>query len=240
MYRYRNGGKLVKKTRILIVDDEVVIRRLLRANLEDSGYEVFLASDGVEALYTFERELFDLVILDIKMPKMDGSEVCRRIREWTQTPIIMLTSLGTEDEKVKYFTMGADDYITKPFGKDELLARVKAVLRRTTLWDERPEPSLRSYDLEIDFAGHRVTLSGHEVNLSATEYRLLSYLARNAGRVLTPDQLLEKVWGEEYVGETHLLQVNIGRLRSKLGDDAKEPKFITTKAGIGYMFLKDD
>ncbi|HJX69793.1 MAG TPA: response regulator transcription factor [Dehalococcoidia bacterium] len=226
------------KTRILVVDDEVSIIKFLRANLEARGYQVLTAMDGAEAIKTFEMELPDLVILDIRMPKMDGFEVCRWIREWSQTPIIMLTAVGAEEDRVKCFDIGADDYISKPFGKDELTARIRAVLRRTTAWDERPEPALHSHDFVIDFAQHRITLSEQEVNLTATEYRLLSYLARNAGRVVTPDQILEEVWGEGYVGEHHLLRVNIGRLRQKLGDNSKEPRFIDTKIGIGYVFLK--
>ena len=226
------------KTQILVVDDEVSIVRFMRANLEASGYQVLTAGDGLEALQTFERELPDLVILDLRMPKMDGFEVCRRIREFAQTPIIVLTTLGSQEDKIKCFDLGADDYVTKPFSKNELLARVKALLRRTTLWDERPEPALHSHDLVIDFAQHRVTMGSQDVKLTATEYGLLSYLARNADRVITPEQILEKVWSDEYVGETHLLQVAMARLRQKLGDDAKEPRFIVTRIGIGYMFLK--
>ncbi|MBM4463272.1 MAG: response regulator transcription factor [Chloroflexi bacterium] len=226
------------KTRILVVDDEVTILRFMRANLEASGYQVLTAGDGLEALQIFEKELPDLVILDLRMPKMDGFEVCRRIREFSQIPIIVLTALENVDDKVKCFDLGADDYITKPFGRDELLARVKAVLRRTTLWDERPEPVLHFHDLVVDFASHRVTRCGQDVRLTATEYRLLSYLARNAGRVVTHEQLLEKVWGGEYVGETHLIQVAVARLRQKLGDDVKHPRFIITQFGTGYMFVK--
>lgn len=228
------------KTRILVVDDEPSIIKYLRANLEASGYQVLAAMDGAEGLRTFERELPDLLLLDIRMPVMDGFEVCRRIREWSQIPIIMLTALGNVEDKVKAFDLGADDYITKPFSKAILMARVRAVLRRTTLWDERPEPEIHTQNLVIDFASHRVTVGEREVNLTATEYRLLSYLARNAGRVITPDQILETVWGEDYVGEHHILRVNIGRLRQKLGDDSKEPRFIATRTGIGYMFLKSD
>ena len=229
---------MMRKTRILVVDDELSIIKFLRANLEANGYEVLAAVDGAEALQTFERELPDLVILDIKMPRMGGFEVCRRLREWSPAPVIMLSAVSAEEDKVKCFDLGADDYISKPFGKDELIARVRAVLRRTTIWDEHPEPAFYSHDLTVDFAQHRVTLNSQEVNLTATEYRLLSYLARNAGRVVTPNQILEEVWGEEYVGEHHLLRVNIARLRQKLGDDSREPMFIVTKIGIGYMFLK--
>jgi len=149
----------------------------------------------------------------------------------------MVTAKGSDEEKVKGLDMGADDYIAKPFSAQELMARVKAVLRRTKLQDEQPAPRFCSGNLTVDFAQHRVTLRNQEVNLTATEYRLLSYLARNAGRVLTPGQLLERVWGEDYIGESHLIQVNIARLRKKLRDNVKNPKYILTKSSIGYMMV---
>lgn len=150
----------------------------------------------------------------------------------------MVTVKGNDEEKVQGLDAGADDYVTKPFSSKELVARVRAVLRRTKLWDERPEPAFHYNDLVIDFAHHRVSLAEKEVDLTATEYRLLSYLARNMGRVLTPAQILETVWGKDYIGENHLLRVNIARLRQSLEDDAKAPRFIATKIGIGYMFLR--
>lgn len=227
----------MRKTRILVVDDELNILKYLRANLLTNGYEVLMASDGAEALQIYETELPDLVILDIMMPKVNGFEVCRRLREWTQVPIIMLSAIGDEKDKVKCLKLGADDYITKPFGVEELLARVVAVLRRTEA-TSLPQPTLHSGNVTIDFAAHRVTREDKEVNLTATEYALLAYLAQNVGRVITPDQILATVWGEEYLGEIHMLQVNVGRLRQKLQDDTKKPKLITTKIGIGYMFNK--
>jgi DNA-binding response OmpR family regulator len=169
---------------------------------------------------------------------MDGYTVCERIREFSQVPIIMVTAKGNDEETVKGLDAGADDYVTKPFSSKELAARVKAALRRTTLWDEHPEPAFSSNDLVIDFARHRVTVGSQEVNLTAIEYKLLSYLARNASRILTPDQILVTVWGEEYAGETHLLQVSIARLRQKLGDNARNPRYILTRPGIGYMMVK--
>jgi len=174
------------------------------------------------------------------MPDMDGYAVCEHIREFSQVPIIMVTARGNEEEKVKGLDAGADDYLTKPFASKELAARVRAVLRRSSFWADRTEPAFSSHDLVIDFTGHRAFLNGTELTLTATEYRLLSYLARNAGRVLTPDQVLKEVWGEDYLGEYHLLRVNIARLRLKLADDAREPRFIATRTGIGYMFLKPD
>jgi len=228
----------MRRPQILIADDDLAILKFLRANLKASDYDTLVATDGIEALQTIEKELPDLVILDIMMPKMDGLEVCRRLREWAQIPVIMLSARGDEADKVKCLDLGADDYITKPFGVEELLARVRAVFRRAKPLEKTPESAFHSGDLVVDFANHRATLSGKELYLTATEYRLLSYLARNAGRVVTHDQILEKVWGEEYIGEHHLVRVNIARLREKLGDDPKNPRFITTNTGIGYMVLK--
>ncbi len=228
----------LRKTSVLVVDDDVRILRMVQRLLELAGYRVFTALNGEIALDTFDQETPDLMLLDVRMPGMDGYTVCRRIREFSKIPIIMVTAKDSEEEKVEGLEAGADDYVTKPFSSRELMARVKAVLRRTTLWDERPKPALHFHDLVIDFARHQVTLGGEEVNLTATEYRLLSYLARYTGRVVTPDQLLEAVWGEEYIGESHIVRVSMSRLRQKLREDPKKPRFIATKVNIGYMFLK--
>jgi len=229
----------MRKPRVLIADDEPAIRKFVRANLEARGYEIISTMDGSEAIQALEKELPDLMILDIMMPKMDGFEVCRRVREWSQIPIIILSARGGEMDKVKCLETGADDYITKPFGVDELMARVKAVMRRARSSSESTSlPVYDCGDLIVDFVKHLVTLGGQNVNLTATEYRMLSYLAMNAGRVITGGQILDHVWGEEYSGADHLLQVNIGRLRQKLGDSARDPKYIQTKAGIGYMMTK--
>jgi len=225
------------KTRILIVDDEISIIKFLRANLLDKGYEVLASMNGVEALETFEKELPDLVVLDIMMPKMDGFEVCRRIREWSQVPIIMLSAIGSEEDKVKCLDLGADDYITKPFGKDELVARIKAVMRRTESAAAVPtQTSFSSGDLQINFTQRRVTTAGKEVKLTPTEYNLLQELVLNAGKVLTHTHLLNKVWGPEYRDEREYLHVFIPRLRSKLEADPANPKYITTVSGVGYQF----
>lgn len=225
------------KTRILVVDDELSIVKFLRANLEARGYAVFTALDGAEALKIIEMELPDLVILDIMMPKMDGFEVCRRVREWSQVPIIMLSARGDEKDKVKCLDLGADDYITKPFGASELIARVGAVLRRTEMAGSAPaRPSFASDNLKIDFAGRRVTVADKEVKLTPTEYNLLQELALNAGKVLTHVHLLNKVWGPEYGGEREYLHVFIRRLRGKLESDPTSPEYIITVPGIGYQF----
>ena len=227
----------MKKIRILIVDDELSIIKFLRANLEANGYETLTAMNGAEALQTFEKELPDLVILDIMMPKMDGFEVCRRVREWSQLPIIMLSAIGSEPDKVKCLDLGADDYITKPFGKDELIARVKAVMRRTESAATIPiQPSFSNGDLQINFAQRRVTIADKEVKLTPTEYGLLQEFVLNAGKVLTHTHLLNKVWGPEYRDEREYLHVFIPRLRAKLGDDPANPKYIYTVSGVGYQF----
>ena len=191
------------KTRILVVDDELSLIKFLRANLEAKGYEVLAAVDGAEALQTFEMELPDLVILDIMMPKVDGFEVCRRLREWSQIPIIMLSARGDEQDKVKCLDLGADDYITKPFGASELIARVSAVLRRTEKAGIIPtQPSFTSGDLQVNFVKRQVTIAGKEVKLTPTEYSLLQEFVLNAGKVLTHTHLLNNVWGSEYREDT--------------------------------------
>jgi len=229
---------LSKKASVLVVDDDARVLRMMQRMLELEGYRALTASSGEAALSIFDEQTPDLLLLDIMMPSMDGYTVCRHIREFSQIPIIMVTAKDNDEEKVQGLDAGADDYVTKPFSARELGARVRAVLRRTKLWDERPEPAFHSDNLVVDFARYRVTLGGQEVNLTATEYRLLSYLARNAGRVVTPDQILGQVWGEEYIGESHLLQVNIARLRQKLNDDIKNPRYILTRPGIGYTMIK--
>ena len=229
-----------RKVTVLVVDDDVRILRMVQRILELEGYRVLKAISGKDALEVFSEETPALVLLDIMMPDVDGYTVCRQIREFSQVPIIMLTAKSNDEEKVGGFDAGADDYMTKPFSSKELAARVKAVLRRTTLWEERPEPAFRSHNLLVDFTRHRVTLGEQEVDLTATGYRLLSLLARNAGRIMTPDQILEKVWGEEYRGENHLLQVNIARLRQRLRDNARKSSYIMTKPGIGYMMEKKE
>lgn len=227
----------MKKTRILLVDDEPSIVKFLRANLEAKDYGVLAATNGAEALQAFEMTLPDLVILDIMMPKMDGFEVCQRIREWSPAPIIMLSALGDEGDKVKCLELGADDYITKPFGAGELIARVKAVLRRTEIAGSIPvRPSFSSGDLKIDFVKRQVTVDGKEVKLTPTEYYLLQELALNAGKVLTYDHLLQKVWGTEYHDEKEYLYVFTRRLRAKLERDPQNPRYIVTVSGVGYLF----
>ncbi len=225
------------KKRILIVDDEMSILRFLRSNLEGKGYAVISAINGEEALHTIEMELPDLIILDIMMPKMNGFEVCRQLREWSQIPIIMLSARGDERDKVKCLDLGADDYIVKPFGASELIARVRAVLRRTKTASLPPSvPAVTSGDLVINFARRQVTRNGMEVQLTPIEYALLQELAVNSGKVLTHTHLLNKVWGSEYRDEREYLHVFVRRLRSKLEPDPKNPQHIVTVSGVGYRF----
>ena len=227
-----------QRYRILVIDDDPGIIRFIRANLHVEGYEIFVAMDGEEAVKAVEMEMPDLVILDIMMPKIDGFQICRQVREWSKVPIIMLSGLDGEEDKIKCLNLGADDYMTKPFGIGELLARVKAVLRRTNLLEDQSEPSFQCGDLVIDFARHQVIRNGKEINLTATEFRLISCLAHNADRVLTPNQILKMVWGEEYSGESHLVHVNIGRIRQKLEEDTRHPRYILNKPGVGYLIPK--
>ena len=231
-------NSMSRKVLVLVVDDDIRILRMMRRILELEGCRVLGASDGEAALNVFDKETPDLVLLDVMMLGMDGYTLCRCIREFSPVPIIMVTAKSNEEEIVQGLDAGADDYVTKPFSAKELIARVKAVLRRARLWDTHAGLPFCYNDLEIDFARHRVNLDKREVNLTATEYRLLSYLAHNADRVVTPDQILGQVWGEEYVSETHLLQVTVARLRRKLNDAAKNSKYILTKPGIGYMMIK--
>ena len=225
------------RPRILIVDDDLPIIKFLRANLQAEGYETLAAMDGAEALETVERELPDLIILDIMMPKVDGVEVCRRLREWSQIPIIMLSARGDATDKVECLNLGADDYVSKPFSVEVLLARVKAVLRRAQAIGAIPtQPSFTAGDIQINFAKRQVTVAGKEVKLTPTEYALLQELVLNAGKVLTHAHLLNKVWGLEYREEKEYLHVFIPRLRAKLEPDPRNPRYITAMSGVGYQF----
>jgi two-component system KDP operon response regulator KdpE len=233
------GGEM-KKTNVLVVDDEVNVLRYVRACLQKDKYDVIMASDGEEALLRAEEENPMLVILDIMMPKLNGFEVCRRLREWSEVPIIMLSARADEGDKVKCLDLGADDYITKPFGADELLARVRALLRRAEAAVAVPtRPSFNSAELNISFAQRRVTMGDRELRLTPTEYNLLQELALNSGKVLTHTHLLNKVWGPEYRDETEYLHEYIRRLRNKLEPDKDNPAYIFSISGVGYR-LRDE
>ena len=225
----------MKKTQILVVDDDPAILKLLCTNLKARGYMVSTAVNGEEALVGVESDIIDLIILDIMMPKMDGVEVCRRVREWSDVPIIVLSARGDEKDKVKCLELGADDYLTKPFGIAELIARVKTALRHSNSSRAAPAQSnFDSGDLEINFAMRRVTVGGQEVTLTPTEYSLLQHLAVNADKVLTHNMILQSVWGSEYSSEKEYLRVFMGRLRKKIEPDPKNPKYLMTIPGVGY------
>ena len=208
-----------RKSSVLVVDDDRRMLRMMQNILEIEGYDVLKVTEGESAINTFIEEVPELILLDIMMPGMDGYTVCQQIRQFSQVPIIMVSARGDDNEKVKGFNTGADDYITKPFSSRELVARIKAVMYRTKFREESYEPVFSSGNLIIDFTRLCVTLDGQEIKLTAIEYRLLAYLARNACRVLTPDQIIERVWGEGYLGGYHLLRVNIARLRQKIKDN---------------------
>ena len=224
------------KARILVADDEPRYIRAVKFNLEASGYEVISAQDGETAVELAAAQAPDLILLDIRMPRVDGYEACRRIREFSMTPIIMLTAMAEEADKVKGLDLGADDYVTKPFSADELLARVRAALRRGRLSEQAaPQPAFQMGDLHIDFAQQRVFAGANEVELTPTEYRLLCELAQQAGRVLLPEYLLEKVWGVGYEGEVQLVWQAVHRLRQKIEPDPRTPHYIHNRPGIGYV-----
>ena len=222
--------------RILIVDDEPRYLRLLEANLRTEGYEVATAQDGVQAVDIFSSQPIDLILLDIMMPRMDGFSTCQRIREYSNVPIIMLTAKGEEQDRVRGLDLGADDYLVKPFSATELLARVRAVLRRSQIPTETGQARFFSHgDLKIDFARAEVWRSEQPISLSATEYRLLLQFAHNVGSILTSEDLLTGVWGPEYKMEKEILWVSIARLRQKLEADPHAPQHIVTRAGLGYL-----
>jgi len=229
---------LAKK--ILVVDDEKKIVDIVAFNLQKEGYEVVVARDGEYCLAAFEKERPDLVILDIMMPKMDGFEACRKIREKSQVPIIMLTARAEEVDKVLGLELGADDYMVKPFGVRELLARVKANLRRTDGKKDTRAASVATFgDLEIDSARYEVRRKGEALELTHREFELIKFLATQNSQVFSREALLEKVWGYEYFGDVRTVDVTIRRLRSKVEENPENPKYILTKRGVGYYFKMD-
>ena len=222
---------------ILVVDDEPRIVEAVSMNLDVEGYQVSAASNGYEALDKVTKELPDLVILDVMMPEMDGFETLKSIREVSSVPVIMLTVKGEETDRVKGLDLGADDYVTKPFGPRELVSRVKAALRRAETPTPAPKTEIRvDENLSIDFSRRRVMVRGQEVRLRPTEYRLLYHLVSNAGRILTHETLLRRVWGYEYRDEDQYLWLYITYLRHKLEENPKHPKYILGERGIGYRF----
>lgn len=221
--------------KILIVEDELPIADILRFNFEREGYRVWLAHDGDEALSSFARHQPDLVILDLMLPGRDGLDVCRELRRTSQVPILMLTARESEADKVLGLELGADDYVTKPFSPRELLARVRAILRRVQP-PAGSEPVLRLGDLMIDAAAYRVERDGLELQLTPREFDLLHYLARHHGRVFSREALCREVWGYDYFGDARVVDVTIRRLREKLEPDPGQPRYVRTRRGVGYYF----
>jgi DNA-binding response OmpR family regulator len=224
-------------TRILLVDDEQSIQTLLSYPLRKDGYHVTSAQDGREALQRFDEARFDLVILDLMLPKLDGVEVCRELRSRSQVPIIMLTAKGSETDKVAGLEVGADDYITKPFSMREFRSRVKAALRRSRMGGEPDgEETIDHGELKIDFGRRMVTLRDEEIKVTYVEFEILGALARSPGRVLSRETLLEHVWGDSEYRDPRTVDVHIRHLREKLESDPKDPEFLFTVRGVGYRF----
>ena len=221
-------------TRVLVIDDEPSILRALRINLTARNYEVSTASDGTSGLAAVSRERPDAVILDLGLPDMDGTEVIHGVRGWSSTPIIVLSVWGAEHQKVAALDAGADDYVTKPFGMDELLARLRAAVRRASPAPD--EPVVSTGDFTVDLAAKRVTRDGADVRLTPTEWQLLEILVRNRGRLITQRQLLQDVWGPSYGSESNYLRVYLAQLRRKLEPEPSRPRYLLTEPGMGYRF----
>lgn len=224
------------KNQILAVDDEPLYLRLLKVNLEPEGFEVITATNGEQAVEQVAARKPQLVILDVMMPKMDGITACERIRQFSSVPIIMLTAKGEEQDRVRGFNVGADDYVVKPFSVTELVARVRAVLRRSQPLEEETQSRFFVHgNVRIDFAKAEVAKDNKIIYLSATEYRLLLHFAHNIGQVLSAEDLLSAVWGDQYADDKEILWVSIARLRQKLEDDPHNPMHIVTRSGLGYL-----
>ena len=224
--------------KVLIVDDEQSIRLFLKLTLTSQGYETVEAVLGKDALTKVTTEKPDIVILDIGLPDIDGIEVTRSLREWTQIPIIILSVRGSEKDKIAALDLGADDYLTKPFVVGELLARIRAALRRSS--QISGEPSFKTGALEVDLIKRQVKVSGAEIQLTPKEYEILKVLITHAGKVMTHKHLLAAVWGPEYLGEFHMLRVNISNLRRKIEPDPTRPQIIITESGVGYRLRTEN
>ena len=223
-------------TRVLVIEDEESFRDALQFMLSREGFDVILAPDGAEGMKQFDAKHPDLVLLDLMLPEVSGTEVCKYIRTKSNTPVIMLTAKDTEIDKVVGLELGADDYVTKPFSTRELLARIKAVLRRGGEFDTETVGAIESGPIRMDVERHTVAVNGESVGMPLKEFELLEFLMRNAGRVLTRGQLMDRVWGSDYVGDGKTLDVHVKRIRSKIEPDPANPVYLTTVRGLGYRF----
>lgn len=224
-------------SKILIVEDEEALSDPLAFLLGREGFQTIIVDNGLDALPVFDREGADLVLLDVMLPGMSGMEVCRKLREVSSVPIIMLTAKDSELDKVLGLELGADDYVTKPYSARELIARIRAVLRRRSAeTDSATESVLQGGPVRMDIDRHVVTVNGEEISMPLKEFELLEILLRNVGRVMTRGQLIERVWGADYVGDTKTLDVHIKRLRSKIEPDSSAPQYVVTVRGLGYKF----
>lgn len=226
--------------KVLVVDDEKLIVKGIRFSLEQDGMEVTCAYDGEEALRLAQENKFDMILLDIMLPKMDGFEVCQAIREFSNMPIVMLTAKGDDMDKILGLEYGADDYITKPFNILEVKARIKAIMRRTAASEPKKENSkvIESGDLKLDCESRRLFVQGREINLTAKEFDLLELLVMNPNKVYSRENLLNLVWGYEYPGDVRTVDVHVRRLREKIEPNPSEPKYVHTKWGVGYFYQK--
>jgi two-component system, OmpR family, KDP operon response regulator KdpE len=222
------------RTTILVADDEAPMRKYISSNLKVRGYDVIMAADGIEALKLASEHPLDLVLLDIGMPGPDGTQVLAALRRETHVPVIIVSARGREHDKVQALDLGADDYLTKPFGVDELLARVRATLRRTGSVLDSTLPAYRHAELEVDFAARRVRVDGRDISLTPKQYDVLAYLARNAGKVLTHRQILQAAWGGQYADEVDYVWTYVRRIRRRIEPDPAAPRFLLTEPGVGY------
>lgn len=227
-----------KKIRVLVIDDEVAIRRFLKASFDPEEIDFMEAETGQEGLRLIATWNPEMVLLDLGLPDIDGIEVTRRLREWSEVPIIVLSARGQEEDKVAALDAGADDYVTKPFGVSELMARIRVALRHVK-WKEHRDPVFESGDLRVDLSSRQVFKAGTEIRLTALEYKLLAVLVKHSGKVVTHRHLLNDVWGAAYVNDTHYLRIYMGQLRAKLEDDPARPKIFLTESGVGYRLKSE-
>jgi two-component system KDP operon response regulator KdpE len=227
--------------RVLVIEDEPQMQKFLRASLTSEGYRTLEATTGQEGLDLARTHNPDLVLLDLGLPDMDGMEVTKALRGWSTKPIVVISARGQEEDKVRALDLGADDYLTKPFGTGELMARIRVALRHASrAKEESTEPVLKLGDLELDLDRHRVTSGGREIHLTPNEYKLFAYLMKHAGKVLTHRQLLKEVWGAAYASQTHYLRVYMVQLRHKLEADPARPRHLVTEPGVGYRLKTDE